>query len=157
MVITAARSLVDAVTSPSFQRTSNNRCEVRANAPLWSRTAFILSSPDQLDTTRPLCDCYRIVSEPIWTFARGIERVHVRRASERELEMASLDGVERFEFTTIDDLVAFHVRLEEHLRAQGWTLVKFSPEGRSGLLDRRRVRRPAADRRKIGKKREEYD
>jgi len=91
------------------------------------------------------------VPERIWTFARGIERLHVRRASERELEMASLDGVERFEFTTIDDLVAFHVRLEEHLRAQGWTLVEFSPERRSGESDRRRVRRPARDRRKRGR------
>ena len=87
-----------------------------------------------------------------WLFARANERLTLTRVSERELVMEGADGIERFEFTSRDDLLAFHVRLEEHLRNQGWTLVEFSPERRAGPADRRGVRRSGIDRRKIGKR-----
>jgi len=83
-----------------------------------------------------------------WVFARGIERLRVQRPGDRELQIVTSDRVERFEFGTTDELLAFQVRLEAQLRDQGWTFVEFSPERRTGPKDRRHVRRPASDRRK---------
>jgi hypothetical protein len=89
---------------------------------------------------------------PTWVFARGIERLQLLRPTDDELHMVTADGVERFEFDIVGDLVAFQIRLEEHLRHQGWSLIEFLPERRTGPEDRRHVRRPATDRRKVGKK-----
>ena len=83
-----------------------------------------------------------------WVFARGLERLRVRRPSDRELQILTSDRIERFDFETTHELVDFQVRLEAQLRDQGWAFVEYSPERRTGPEDRRHVRRPTSDRRK---------
>jgi hypothetical protein len=85
---------------------------------------------------------------PTWVFARGDDRIRLRRDASLTLRLDAVDGPERtFSFPDIDELTAFQCGLEQHLVATGWSLVEFGPERRSGR-DRRRTARGGADRRR---------
>ena len=87
---------------------------------------------------------------PTWIFERGADHMKIQRTLDRELLIVVQDATERrLEFPTTGDLVKYLVRFQDHLSDNGWTLVEFSPERRTGPRDRRRVQRSSVDRRQL--------
>jgi hypothetical protein len=87
---------------------------------------------------------------PTWTFVRGTDRLTIQRPTDRELHVSSDIGPHRrFTFSDIVELIDFQLGFEDHLLKNGWSLTEFAPEHRTGPRDRRRVRRPGHDRRKL--------
>lgn len=78
---------------------------------------------------------------PTWIFAHADKRIRVERPEPTRLIIVSSEDNEReLEFQDVAELVAFQTDFEDHLIENGWSLVEFSPERRSGR-ERRRVPR----------------
>jgi hypothetical protein len=76
---------------------------------------------------------------PTWTFARGGERLTLRReqtATGVNLVVTGSGAPRTYAFTEQDRLVAFQSDMEALLVRTGWSFVEFSPERRRGR-DRR--------------------
>jgi hypothetical protein len=90
------------------------------------------------------------VEQLCWTFARGADRLVLRReetANGVNLTVAG-EGVPRvYTFDDIARLVRFQSDMEAFLLRTGWHFVEFTPERRSGI-DRRDFPRIASDRRR---------
>jgi hypothetical protein len=90
------------------------------------------------------------VELPSWTFARGDDRVVLRREETPDGVKLTVEGegVPRaYSFPDILRLVKFQSDMEAFLLRTGWQFVAFSPERRSGA-DRRDMPRLANDRRR---------
>lgn len=87
---------------------------------------------------------------PSWTFARGADRVVLRRDETPDGVnlMVEGEGVPRvYPFADVVKLIKFQSDMEAFLLRTGWQFVAYSPERRSGG-DRRDMPRLANDRRR---------
>ena len=85
----------------------------------------------------------------LWTFQRGEEILTVLRElvdDEPVLTLADMCGLRSIPFEDTSMLTIYQVELEKQLVADGWSLVSFVPDMRSGD-DRRKTHR-GPDRRK---------
>jgi hypothetical protein len=90
------------------------------------------------------------VELPSWTFARGADRVVLRREDTPDGVNLRVEGegVPRvYSFPDILKLVKFQSDMEAFLLRTGWQFIGFSPDRRSGG-DRRDMPRLANDRRR---------
>lgn len=88
--------------------------------------------------------------EQVWIFARGDERLCLRRTSDGQRCFLGVDGVgdpRAYEFPDIDALQRFQEDFEKLLLGTGWTFVSFSPDRRRGR-ERRHFSRLLTDRRR---------
>jgi len=79
------------------------------------------------------------VDDPVWTFARGGQRLTLRRQHTEGgiLLIVTENGTPRtYFFDEVAKLTTFQVDMEAFLIGSGWSFVAFSPERRSGR-DRR--------------------
>jgi hypothetical protein len=92
-----------------------------------------------------------------WVFARGGERLEIRRSgtpTATKLVVWSSDGeLKTYDFSDHAALVNFHAEFEQRLSDKSWSFVGFEPERRAGA-DRRAVAR-AQDRRTSARRRVE--
>src|SRR5262249_57851819 len=89
------------------------------------------------------------VDDPLWTFARGSQRLTLRRQNTEGgvLLVVTENGTSRsYFFDELAKLTTFQVDMEAFLIGSGWSFVAFSPERRSGR-DRRTFPRMSERRR----------
>jgi hypothetical protein len=90
------------------------------------------------------------VELPSWTFARGTDRVIIRREETPDGINLTVEGegVPRtYAFPDMVKLIKFQSDMEAFLLRTGWQFIAFSPDRRSGG-DRRGMPRLANDRRR---------
>jgi hypothetical protein len=90
------------------------------------------------------------MSDPTWVFARGDERLTIRRHESEDGSLLVLgDGNDGRTYSFPDQvaLVRFQSDMEALLLQTGWSLLAFDPDQRTGL-DRRGWPRLSTDRRR---------
>ena len=86
----------------------------------------------------------------VWTFGRNKQRLDIRRTGtpkEPVLEVVGGDAPGTTLFKDMTALVRYQTALESRLVADGWSLLSFEPERRSGT-ERRAAARGRLDRRR---------
>jgi hypothetical protein len=75
----------------------------------------------------------------LWTFGKGKERISLGRRSEScvLVVVRARDQVREYRFDDASSLHVFQADMEAFLQKTGWTLLKYSPERRSRVRDRR--------------------
>ncbi|HEY3045675.1 MAG TPA: hypothetical protein VGJ39_16715 [Vicinamibacterales bacterium] len=85
---------------------------------------------------------------PTWVFARGTDHVRIQRVEPTRLVVSSPnEDTMQHDFDSAEALLSYQLDYEQELVANGWRLIEFSPERRSGH-DRRKVPRFGEDRRR---------
>jgi hypothetical protein len=90
------------------------------------------------------------MSDPTWMFARGDERLTIRRYESEDgylLVLGDGDGGRTYSFQDQVALVRFQSDMEALLLQTGWSFVAFEPDQRTGR-DRRGWPRLSTDRRR---------
>ena len=88
-----------------------------------------------------------------WTYVRDGEKLeiqHVEHHDKAELIVQGLGETRRSEFTSLEALLIYVTTLESNLTTDGWILLRFHPERRSGQDRRATPRLGATDRRRPG-------
>ena len=81
---------------------------------------------------------------PTWVFAKGRERLQIRRSGPTDVSVERADTAERLHFESPLALLEFQVALERKLLASGWRFDAFTPERRREARHTRRERRTRA-------------
>jgi hypothetical protein len=81
---------------------------------------------------------------PTWVFAKGRDRLHIRRTGSTDVSVERADTAERLHFESAVALLEFQVALERRLLASGWQFAGFTPERRREARRTRRERRARA-------------
>jgi hypothetical protein len=81
-------------------------------------------------------------------FAKGRDHIRIQRVEPTRLVVSSpTEETMEHDFDSAEALLGYQLDYEQQLAADGWKLVEFSPERRSGR-DRRMVPRFGEDRRR---------
>jgi hypothetical protein len=90
------------------------------------------------------------VDEHVWIYARGSQRIEVRRRETENSHVLVVTGGDSPSSTAFRDmaaLVAHQIRFEGFLIKDGWSFIGFVPERRT-QADRRKTSRPTPGRRR---------
>jgi hypothetical protein len=90
------------------------------------------------------------VDEYVWTYARGTQRLEIRRRETGDGHLLVVTGGDSPSSTTFRDMAALveqQIRFEGFLIKDGWSFIGFVPERRTHA-DRRNAPRPTPDRRR---------
>ena len=90
------------------------------------------------------------MDEYVWIYARGNQRIEVRRRETEDGHLLVVTGGDSPSSTAFRDvaaLVAHQIEFEGFLIKDGWSFIGFAPERRT-QADRRTIPRPTLDRRR---------